>query len=110
MASNFIVNSHSLRVFFCRVNLRRHGIYFPRTLSLYSDKMIFKHSKNASGDHLIILIKDIASIDLCWVKLFGFIPVAPCALEAHTRTGEKIHFVVFNRKILFNEIKKLLTQ
>ena len=67
-------------------------------LSLTNQRLVFKsHNASIQTDLTEIQLTDIASLEKCWIKLLGIIPIMPNLLDVNTKDGKKFSFVLFDR-------------
>ncbi len=74
-------------------------------LYMTNQRLIFEaHKMNFQGDSTEITLSEIESVEKCWTKFLGFIPVMPNSLAVYTRSGQEYRFVLFGRGLWMEAI------
>ena len=67
-------------------------------LFLTNQRLVFAaHKHNFRAGTTEMELTSIQSIEKCWTKLLGFIPIIPNSLAVYTRQGKTYRFVFFKR-------------
>jgi hypothetical protein len=67
-------------------------------LFLTNQRFVFiAHRYNFRGGIAEVELSSIQSIEKCWTKLLGFIPIFPNSLAVCTRQGKEYRFVLYKR-------------
>lgn len=79
-------------------NLQRGVETVGGKLYLTNQRLVFEaHRFNVQRDSTEIDLADVQSLEKCWTKFLGLIPLMPNSLAVHTKDGEEYRFVVFGR-------------
>lgn len=79
-------------------NLQRGWESVGGRLFLTSHRLVFEpHGVNAQKHRFVVRLTDIDSVQKCWTKLFGVIPIAPNSLALEVRDGTTYKFVLVGR-------------
>ena len=65
-------------------------------LYLTNRRLVFEaHKINIQGGNTEIELPNIHSLEKCWTKFLGFIPMMPNSLAVYTKSGKEYRFVLF---------------
>ena len=86
-------------------NLQRGLETVGGKLYLTNQRLVFEaHKLNIQTGNTEINLSDIQSIEKCWTKLLGIIPLMPNSLAVYTKTAKEYRFVLFGRGAWAEEI------
>lgn len=79
-------------------NLQKNIETVGGKLYLTNQRLMFEaHKINVQSGSVEIELSDVQSLEKCWTKFLGFIPLMPNSLAVNTKTGKEYRFVLFGR-------------
>jgi len=79
-------------------NLQKNIETVGGKLCLTNQRLVFKsHKINIQTGVTEIQLSSIESVEKCWTKFLGIIPIMPNSLTVNTKGGETFSFVLFGR-------------
>jgi len=80
-------------------NLQRGIETVGGKMNLTNQRLIFKgHKLNIQKNATEIELSNIQSLQPCWTKFLGIIPLFPNSLAVFTKQGKEYRFVLFRRR------------
>lgn len=88
-------------------NLQKNIESVGGKLMLTNQRLVFKaHAMNVQGGTTDVPLSDIQSVQPCWTKLLGIIPLFPNSLAVHTKKGVEFRLVLFGRQAWADAIEQ----
>lgn len=80
-------------------NLQKNIETVGGKLLLTNQRLVFKaHAINFQGGTTDVPLSDIQSVQPCWTKFLGLVPLFPNSLAVTTKKGVEYRFVLFGRQ------------
>jgi len=79
-------------------NLQKNIETVGGKLYLTNQRLVFEsHKFNIQSGVTEVDLSNIESLEKCWTKFLGFLPVFPNSLMVYTKQGKEYRFVLFGR-------------